>query len=188
METWAELVPAVTRQEDWLTQFHEGRRAVLEALYRDHFETVDRAVGRALRGADRETVVHEVFFRLLSRAELRENFQGGSLEAWLRTLARNQALDYLRRRERERPSGLVEFADHAVEGAAEAEERRLLIKQFCHELPSKWRPVFEARFVDQLPQREAAQKLGMRRTTLAYQELCIRRLLVRFARKTEERA
>ena len=57
-------------------------------------------------------------------------------------------------------------------------EAALLIQKFCAEvLPPKWRPVFEARFVEHLTQTEAAAALRMRRTTLVYQELRIRSLL-----------
>jgi RNA polymerase sigma-70 factor (ECF subfamily) len=47
-------------------------------------------------------------------------------------------------------------------------------------LPPKWRAVFDVRIVAQQDQPTAARALGMRRTTLAYQEYRIRRLLRRF--------
>jgi len=47
-------------------------------------------------------------------------------------------------------------------------------------LPAKWATVFEARFVLGLDQRSAATRIGVSRTTLAYQEIQIRRLLRRF--------
>jgi RNA polymerase sigma-70 factor (ECF subfamily) len=47
-------------------------------------------------------------------------------------------------------------------------------------LPPAWLDVFQARFIDHLSQCEAAARLGKRRTTLAYQELRIRRLLRKF--------
>lgn len=53
-----------------------------------------------------------------------------------------------------------------------------MLEQFVRaRLPSRWAPVFEARFVQGLSQSDAAQLLGMRRTTLAYQEMWIRSLL-----------
>ncbi len=171
--------------ERWLADFHAGHRPVLEQVYRDHYATVHRAVGRVLSGADQETVIHETFYRLLSRAELRRNFQGGSLKAWLATVAHHLALEYARRQQRER--GALEEArerEAPEEPVAEVEgpsEARLLIERFQREcLPAKWHAVFEARFLRQLSQRDAARELGMHRTTLAYQELRIRALLRRF--------
>jgi RNA polymerase sigma-70 factor (ECF subfamily) len=146
-----------------------------------------------LTGADRETIIHEVFCRLLSDAQLRAGFRGGSLRAWLATIAHNQAIDYRRRRERERPVGDAEDVGTAgargvetasAEGSVEA---RLLIERFRDEwLPPKWRGVFQVRFLEQKPQVEAARALGMHRTTLVYQEFRIRQLLRKFFLKTEE--
>ena len=164
----------------WLEGFHAGDRAVLDEVYRAHVDAVHRSAGGVLGGADLETVVHEVFFKVMTNAVLREGFQGGDLAAWLVVIARNHAIDYVRRRNREEPAGLDVLGAHDVLPTASAAraEAALLIQQFCAEvLPSKWRPVFEARFVEHLTQTEAAAALRMRRTTLVYQELRIRRLL-----------
>src|SRR5579871_1367051 len=84
-----------------LEAFHRGERQALADCYRDHFEGVERAIGSILSGADRETVIHEVFSRLISQEHLRQSFRGGSLGAWLATVARNAAIDYRRRLTRE---------------------------------------------------------------------------------------
>lgn len=183
------LAPSLTDAEDerWLADFHAGRRAALERCYRECYGTVHRAVGRVLSGPDQETVVHEVFYQLLSREALRRSFQGGSLKAWLATVAVHLATDYVRRQRREQNVLAAVQAEGpdapapAEDGAAEA---RALVERFRAELlPKKWERVFEARFLRQLSQRDAAQELGMHRTTLAYQELRIRALLSRFARQ-----
>src|SRR5262249_875924 len=150
----------------------------------------DRAVGQVLSGADKETVVHEVFLRLMTNAELRLRFRGGSLSAWLSTVARNHAIDYLRRRKLEQPSeGAHDEVPDAVEEVDQFEQRaeaRILVERFRREyLPKKWSQVFELRFVQQLEQQQAAKQLGMSRTTLAYQEYRIRALLRRFLLKLE---
>jgi RNA polymerase sigma-70 factor (ECF subfamily) len=172
---------------DWLASFHAGASATMAKCYEDEFATVERAVGRFLTGVDRETVVHDVFFRLLSDAELRKSFQGGVLRAWLSTVARHQTIDYLRRQRRvetlrEEDLEKMELPAPALDASVAA---RQLVERFRAELPEKWQAVFDARFVQQLNQTEAAVALGVRRTTLAYQELRIRRLLRRFVLKTE---
>lgn len=169
----------------WLTRFHAGDARVLNACYREHFDTVYRAASRVLSGVDAETVVHDVFLRLLSDESVRRSFQGGSLGAWLHTLARNLAVDTVRRRQRER-TALDRLAeqprwDEEPSAPEPSLDASLLLERFRRErLPPKWAPVFEARFVRQLSQREAAAALGIRRTTLAYQELRVRRLLEKF--------
>jgi RNA polymerase sigma-70 factor (ECF subfamily) len=183
------LVPAKAKRgaaEDptWLEEFHAGSPGAMTQLYVDHFATVERSVGRVLRGADKETVVHEVFCRLLGDAGLRASFQGGSMRAWISTVGRNLALDYRRRRQREQPCGSAEDVHDDADDLPSPEgqlEARELIGRFRDErLPEKWRAVFDARFVQQLHQSEAARALGIRRTTLLYQEFRIRQLLRKF--------
>jgi RNA polymerase sigma-70 factor (ECF subfamily) len=167
----------------WLEGFHAGDRTVLEEVYRAHVEAVHRSAGGVLHGADLETVVHEVFFKVMTKADLREGFHGGDLAAWLGVIARHHAIDYVRRRSWEQPAGLdvIGVPDVPQAAGASRAEAALLIQKFCAEvLPPKWRPVFEARFVQHLTQTEASAALRMRRTTLVYQELRIRRLLNRF--------
>ena len=167
----------------WLERFHRGDRATLEDCYREQFATVDRAIAPVLRGADRETAIHEVFARLMSGAELRRSFQGGSLAAWLATVARNHAIDVRRRLARETDAlGRAELETDGPAGEwTDAADARLLIEQFEREhLQPDWLGVFRLRFLQQLPQREAAARLSIRRTTLAYRELRIRRQLKRF--------
>jgi RNA polymerase sigma-70 factor (ECF subfamily) len=132
-----------------------------------------------VRGADEETVIHNVFLRLISDAALRANFRGGNLAAWLTTVARNEAIDHLRKYSREQAA---DGPEPSAEASAEREvDAKLLVERFCRErLPEKLRSVFEARFLRQLSQRHAAEELGIKRTTLVYQEQQIRHALRTF--------
>src|SRR5260370_6609874 len=94
------LAPA-NLDEMWLRRFHAGDRAVIEEVYRQHFAVVQQAVGRILYGANRDTVVHELFLRLIANESMRRSFAGGSLSGWLRTVARNLAIDLQRPQQRE---------------------------------------------------------------------------------------
>ncbi len=184
-------MPVKPSDHDWLAEFHEGSRQVLGEFYREHFRTVDQAVGRHLTGPDRETVVHEVFCRLISMPELRRAFRGGSAAAWIATVAKNQAIDFRRRQRREvvsdEPERIVEttgaeFAEPEIVDA----EARLLMERFCRDvLPDKWRPVFQTCFVEGMTQRSAATKLGLSRTTLLYQQHRVRALLRKFLLETD---
>ena len=150
-------------------------------VYRDQFELVRAAVATVLRGADCETVIHEVFYRLLANEKLRRAYQGGAVSSWLFSVAKNQAIDSARRRARETPGGLAPEREGGHVLVEHQLEAHLLIDKFCREiLPMDWRGVFEARFIRQLDQREAAQSLGIPRTTLLYREHRIRRLLRAF--------
>jgi RNA polymerase sigma-70 factor (ECF subfamily) len=168
--------------DPWVAAFHQGQRHVLAELYLAHFATVAAAVGRVLRGADRETCVHEVFFKLISSSEQRQRFRGGSFDAWITTVARNHAIDYARRLGRERtvPSDELERRVGSHDGLDEDTWARVLVERFRGELPEAWRPVFDLCFVAQMPQRTAAAQLGIARTTLAYQYHRVRRRLRQF--------
>ena len=174
-------VEAARRDERWLTDFYAAHPSTMAALYREHFELVRSAVAPVLGGADRETVVHEVFFRLLSVEKLRFAYQGGSFTSWLFAVARHQAIDYARRRARETPDGLVPSREGCAVHVERELEARVLVQQFRRDvLPAEWQDVFEARFMRQLDQREAARSLGIPRTTLLYREHRIRSLLRAF--------
>lgn len=179
------VVPVDADTSLWLRRFQAGDREILEQVYRQHFGTVARAV-RLLPAADQETAIHEVFLRLLTQPALRQSFHEGDLGAWLAVVARNHAIDWARRRSREISAG--NSADLPATDTGDSGEAgthaRVLIERFRREvLPAKWAAVFETRFLRQLTQMEAAEEMGVRRTTLAYQEARVRRLLRRFLLK-----
>lgn len=164
----------------WLRAFHDGERAVLEGVYRDHFGRVLGAARRVLRDVDAETVTHEVFYRLLTEPEMRASFAGGNFGGWLATIAERRAIDHHRRASRE---AAFDDAEPAIDPRREDDEieAKLLVDQFATQvLPEKLRPLFDARFIRQIPQRDAAEELGIPRSTLVYQEQQIRELLEAF--------
>jgi RNA polymerase sigma-70 factor (ECF subfamily) len=175
----------MTWDDRWRIRFYRGDRSVLTASYLDCFDVVREAVRRVLGGADGDTVVHNVFFRLISDANLRESFRGGDFKAWLATVARNDALNFRRRRERERE--LTREPRSKSTGEVEDEiHAKLLVDRFRNEvLPERLRSLFDVRFLRQLSQREAAQELSMHRTTLVYQERQIRTALRSFLLEDE---
>jgi RNA polymerase sigma-70 factor, ECF subfamily len=181
-----EMAPFGEAQADVrLAAFHAGEQGVLERCYRDCYEAVSQAVGRVLSGADQETVVHEVFFRVLTDGDLRRRFRGGSLAAWLTIVARNHAIDFARRRGRESPAP-EGSADAWVSSFTEPAEARLVIDRFRAEvLPPKWARTFELRFLLQWERREVAQQLGISRATVAYREMKIRAMLRRHVLRRE---
>tara|TARA_Y100001934_G_C12056709_1_gene633342 strand:+ start:128 stop:685 length:558 start_codon:yes stop_codon:yes gene_type:complete len=177
--------------EQWLKRFHAGDPALISEVYREHFDAASAAVARYLRGPDGETVVQDIFLKMVSDQHFRENFKGGGFRAWLNTVARNRAIDFIRKHRHEKLSAdgemqeeVPEIKEQSFVGRLEA---RQLIEQFrANELPEKWRDVFEARFMRQLTQREAAAELKIPRTTIAYQEIRIRRKLEAFFLNAQE--
>jgi RNA polymerase sigma-70 factor, ECF subfamily len=172
--------------QGWTEAFHRGTTATMAAVYQEHFVTVRSAVFGVLQGADGETVIHEVFFRILSNEDLRRAYRAGSFASWLFAVSRHHAIDYARRRAREAPFGLEPAGEVPSCRLHEQIEARLLMRRFREQvLPPEWIPVFDARFVRQLDQRQAARAIGVPRTTLVYREHRIRRLLRAFLLSTE---
>jgi RNA polymerase sigma-70 factor, ECF subfamily len=173
--------PDWSENDPWIDRFHAGSREVIEELYQTHFERVARSVGSVLDGADKETAIHEVFFRLLTSEQARRNYRGGSFGAWIATVARNQAIDLRRRRRLEEPLGSPGDLPEESQDRSTFQDRvdaKLMVRQFREDcLPAKWLRVFELRFIQQLDQSEAARVLKISRTTLIYQEYRVRKLL-----------
>jgi len=107
-----------------------------------------------------EDVLQEVFMQLWRNPQ-RFDSNRGSLPAWLAVIARNRAIDTLRRR---RPE--AEWSDVIVsidpEVAADAERRRAIEK--VHEIlkcmPPAQRSALEMAFFEGLTHSEIAQKIG----------------------------
>jgi RNA polymerase sigma-70 factor, ECF subfamily len=185
-----QAVRSTSTDEAWLDGFHRGERGALARCYEDYVDTVTWAVRPIVQGVDEETVVHDVFCRLFGNEQTRRSFAGGNFGAWIITVARRQAIDFRRRRSREQLTDAAEVHELAARTTppedTEAElARNLWIGRFRDQLPPKWVPVFRTRFLEQLDQREAARRLGMHRTTLAYQEMRIRSLLRQFVLEGE---
>jgi RNA polymerase sigma factor (sigma-70 family) len=173
-----------------LEAFHAGAREVLARVYREHVGRVERAVSRYCRGVDAECVVHEVFLAVIERPEIRQQFTGGDLGAWLATMAGRRAIDHLRRRRRwtllDDPrdlEGRLEPVDEE-EGLLHRDQVAHLeaaLQRFAAEvLPGLDRrlvPVFEQRYLQRRSQAEAARRLGLARTTLIDREQRLLRTL-----------
>jgi RNA polymerase sigma-70 factor (ECF subfamily) len=172
--------------EDWLSKFHSGDADVLAGCYRESFPVMERAVGEVVGHADRESIIHEIFSRLLGDPAFRQAFRGGSFSAWIGVVARHQAIDYARRLKRETFLGDRSDDSPHLRNENRATEARILVEAFRRNwLTPAWESVFDACFLGQMSQREAAQALGLSRTTVAYRELRIRGQLRQFLRDEE---
>lgn len=149
----------------WEARFHRGERDVMESVYRENFDAVRRAVARVLpEPADRDTIVQQVFADLCASRRMRESWKGTGLGAWLRTIARNQAIDFARRERRLTDLSAVENA--AGPAPDPLQEFRQELLRFAERLDPARRTLLELRFIEGLTQVEAAGRIGMPRSTL----------------------
>lgn len=140
--------------------------AAFDALYRACVADV-HAYALALLG-ERSAAedVTALAFERLYRSRARLDSGRGTPRAWLFAIARNAALDELRRRRR-RPQPLAGDAD-AVEGVALAQPdlleriaRRELVREALSQLAAREREIVLLKFHGQLSNRELGRVLGI---------------------------
>lgn len=148
----ADLMPLVARRSE----------SALVEVYRRYGRRVYPLIRRIV-GNDglAEEVVQDVFVRLWNRPE-QYRPDGGQLAAWLTTVARNLALDALRKDRRWRDQADVD--DHAYrlhtaapEGGVEA---TLAVRDCLNTLPAEQREAVELAYFEGLSHVEVAGRLG----------------------------
>jgi RNA polymerase sigma-70 factor (ECF subfamily) len=162
-----ETAHASLSEQGVITRLRSGDPKALEALMREYWAPLVRYVDGVLGDTrDSQDVVQETFIRLWARRE-RWTIQG-SLRSLLYTVARNAALDELRRRERtsraadsaSTPSAITSPADQVV-----ASELESAAAKAVGELPPKRREVFRLSRDEGLSYAEIASVLDLSRTT-----------------------
>ncbi|HEV8548440.1 MAG TPA: sigma-70 family RNA polymerase sigma factor [Polyangiaceae bacterium] len=164
-------------EADWVQAFRNGRREALERVYREHRRSIETLVRTSLRRADMLTrhdhadLVQDIFARAFS-PKARESFDGvRRLGPFLRQIARNLLIDWLRHQTYEL-QGRAELeraaAPTASESAASAYSEALVAaaRTFVADLAPELRAVHERRFVAAETQENAARTLGISRQNL----------------------
>jgi RNA polymerase sigma-70 factor (ECF subfamily) len=162
----AEIVREADKEagaEQWLAGLRAGDEAAFEALFRTHQREVYGWILRIVR--DRgvaEDLTVETFFRI-HRAHARFEAERG-FGPWARRIATRAALDWLRRRRPEHTMPDEFFA--AVPGKSEADplvtaEIRREVALALGRLPAKLRIVAVLAVIEERPQKEIADALGV---------------------------
>jgi RNA polymerase sigma-70 factor (ECF subfamily) len=135
----------------------------LEALFKDcaadlHGYLISLLGDRA--GAEDVTAIA---FERLYRQRARLDPRRGTPRAWLFAIARNAALDELRRRARRADASSVVHEDASTEPAAALEdvERRSVVREALARLPLREREIVLLKFHGQLSHAEIARALGI---------------------------
>ncbi len=130
-----------------------------DALYREHAADVFAYVMSLLRdSASAEDVTMAAFERAFRR---RESFdpRRGTERAWLFGIARNAALDELRRRKRVAPL-LGDLADYAEGGERDDPLRRAAVRAALASLDPRERELVSLKFIAGLSNAEIADVIG----------------------------
>jgi RNA polymerase sigma factor (sigma-70 family) len=143
--------------------FRAGGEAAIRKVYLAHAATLLSDTRRHTGPADAEAVVHDVFLELLRNPELRAQFTGGALLAWLRRIARLKALEHRRRARRPTP---IELAEPVMSNEEDLEARDVVARFIAARVPEEQKPFFGLRFINRQTQVEIATHLGIPRSTL----------------------
>ncbi|MEM1217152.1 MAG: RNA polymerase sigma-70 factor [Bacteroidota bacterium] len=145
--------------QDWLTRIRSGDQRALQAVFDQQYEAVCRAIFRFVQDPGlSEDLAQEVFVRFWDK---RNNIQiDSNLSAYLRRMAVNEALGYLRKKSRfvadELPLHLPGKQAASADEALANQELSQRIQHAVASLPPRCRAVFQlSRFEDKTYQQIA---------------------------------
>ena len=144
-----------------MAQIEGGDQAALTRLFERYSGLVFGVALRVLKDpSSAEDVMQEIFLQIW-RSPLKFQGANGSMASWLAVIARNRAVDFLRRR---RPTDSIDEIPLAstTDLAAEAERHILMgrIREAVNKLPVDQRQALELAFFDGCTHTEIAQRLN----------------------------
>jgi RNA polymerase sigma-70 factor (ECF subfamily) len=153
-----------TEREDALVEaLGRGDEAALRALYNRYAALTFTIAARVLDAGAADGVVQDVFLAIWNR---RETFDPnrGSFKGWIARIARNRALNEVRRQRlgvRANDDALASIADDALEPDESlwAEHRRAAIRAAVDVLPAPQRSALSLAFFDELSHEQVAATL-----------------------------
>jgi RNA polymerase sigma-70 factor (ECF subfamily) len=161
--------PSLSQQNDeTLLQLVAQRNlAAYDLLYRRHAQVMYNLITRIVRDqATAEDLLQDVFWQIWENAN---QYRGsGAALAWMMRVARNRALDQLRR-QRVRPPTVSDDAEEVenvatpttVEEAVEIQMRRVQVQRALESIPEEQRVCLELAYFEGLSQREIAEQTNM---------------------------
>ncbi|MFN8470688.1 MAG: sigma-70 family RNA polymerase sigma factor [Anaerolineae bacterium] len=147
--------------EELVARCAKGEREALAALYDRYATPVYSLVNRMLGGGmTAEEVAQDTFVLLWRRADQFAPERGRVL-SWLLTIARNRAIDELRRRQTGPDE--VELVDAAggYPGLEDLSLQRIQMRRALAQLPDAQRQALELAYYGGMTQQEVAEHLGL---------------------------
>ena len=150
--------------QDWLTKIQQGDRTALQAIFDRFYELVCKTIFRFVQDPGlTEDLAQEVFIRFW---EKRESIHiDSNLGAYLRRMAVNEALAYMRKKSRyqadELPIHLPGQQAAAADQALETEELSKSISIAINSLPPRCRTIFQLSRFEELTYREIGEQLDI---------------------------
>jgi RNA polymerase sigma-70 factor (ECF subfamily) len=159
-------------------------RAEIGALYDKHAPWL-LAVCMRYTGnrEDAEDVLHEGFMKVIRSIKEFKNDRSGGIEAWMRRIMVNTALNYIRDHKKEKMftslgdehTLVVEDEEYTGAGGSDLSKEQLM--GLVCELPSGYRTVFNLYVMEDYSHKEIAGMLGISENTSKTQLMKARRML-----------
>lgn len=155
---------SIQQTEDILKRLKSDDRDALKDLFQGFYQPVCQAINRFIRDhATTEDLAQEVFLRFWEKRHTIE--VTSSLSAYLRRMAINEALGYLRRNKRYEEDEFDPSLEPGEDASAEAHflhaELEQSIKEAIDTLPPKCRAVFQLSRFEELTYNEIAGQMGI---------------------------
>ncbi|NUM33594.1 MAG: RNA polymerase sigma factor [Candidatus Brocadiae bacterium] len=140
----------------------EGKKEVFFSLSQIYEKKIYRAVSAYLRSeSDTEDIVQETMIQLLKKID---QWQGKNFDAWLLKIAKNLALDFLRKKNSFRYSLPldIDVGDQSLpcHDVLEKEEKRVQMNKILSELPKNQKEILYLKHFHGYKIHEIALRLG----------------------------
>ena len=158
------------KENQLIEALRRGNPAAKRTIYEQYYRYLAAVCARYVRNdEDIKDLLQEVFIRIFTRIDRFENRGAGSLRAWCRRIAVNEALQHLRTAKRLSTSPLEETGDLPVPDetpdVADIPQQELL--NMIRRLPDRYRTVLNLYIFEEMNHKEIAAQLGITESTSA---------------------
>lgn len=161
----------MNRQEALIAMCKRGDPAAYTELYNDHAGAVYNSIIRLVKHtAEAEDILQESFVAAFQG--IAGFTQAGGFRAWVKRIAINKSIDWIRKRKIsfvELEPHLVPMAEEEIMDEAAFQFTMDAIAAAIELLPDNYRTIFTLYAVENIPQAEIAQMLGLEHTTVRTQ-------------------
>lgn len=163
-------MPANEKDNQLIDALRSGKPAARRALYEQYYRYLAAVCARYVRSdEDVKDLLQDVFIRIFTRIDSFENRGSGSLRAWCRKIAVNEALQKLRAGRRLSLTSIEETGELPVPD--ETPEVDTIPQQellgMVQRLPDRYRSVFNLYIFEELSHKEISGLLGITESTSA---------------------
>jgi RNA polymerase sigma-70 factor (ECF subfamily) len=157
--------PLHNNDEAIMISFREGNREAFRLIYDRMVRPLTYFVENIIRSqVDAEDIVANAFYKLFHAREAMKSFD--HVKRWLYVIVRNEAIDYLRAKTRQRESHLdLSYLETGIEEHAETERVKTILLQDIHKeiekLPRQRKTILRLYFFEQKNTTEIAELMQL---------------------------